>query len=229
MDTFEVFYVGIGREINYKRAYNKYSRNNWWKRVVNKTEYQVEILASNLIKEEACELEMLLIQEYGRKDLGKGNLVNMTDGGESNSGFVTPEHVKKKQSEARKGKPTVKGEAHPMFGKFGELHHNFNKVLSQETKDKIKKSLLGTKASIETKQKISKALLGKTRSEKTKALMRESFKGGNSSRARLVLCTETGIFYDCIKYASLAYNIKYGTLKDYLRGKHPNKTTLILC
>lgn len=76
----EVFYIGIGKE---SRAYEKYGRNEFWKRVVKKySNYEIQILKSDLTVEEAQELEIILIAWYGRRDLGLGTLVNLTDGGE---------------------------------------------------------------------------------------------------------------------------------------------------
>ena len=40
---------------------------------------------------------------YGRKDNGTGCLLNLTDGGEGRSGFVWPESLRKKCSEAQRG------------------------------------------------------------------------------------------------------------------------------
>lgn len=79
LDTHEVFYIGIG---NSSRPYKKSGRTRYWKNIVNKHNYYVEILQKNLSWDTACELEKLLIQEYGRRDLGTGCLVNMTDGGD---------------------------------------------------------------------------------------------------------------------------------------------------
>ena len=78
LDKNEVFYIGIGNE---KRPYTKKSRNKYWHNIVNKTEYRVDILFDDLSWEEACEKETEFIKLYGRKDLGKGTLVNMSDGG----------------------------------------------------------------------------------------------------------------------------------------------------
>ena len=78
-DNNEVFYVGVGRK---KRPYSMYSRNKFWYNIVNKTDYDVEILAKNLSAEDAYELEILLIKEYGRRDLKTGTLCNLTEGGE---------------------------------------------------------------------------------------------------------------------------------------------------
>jgi hypothetical protein len=94
-DTGEVFYVGIGNE---KRPYKKERRTKHWKSIVNKHGYTIEILKTDLTWEEACEEEINLIKLYGRKDLGLGTLVNMTDGGEGCNGFKHSEETKKKIS-----------------------------------------------------------------------------------------------------------------------------------
>lgn len=80
LDKNEPFYIGIGKKIN--RAYTKTKRNKHWNHIVNMTEYEVEILFDDLTWEEACEKEKEFIKIYGRRDLGTGTLVNMTDGGE---------------------------------------------------------------------------------------------------------------------------------------------------
>jgi len=81
LDKEEVFYIGIGK--NRSRAYNSSKgRSVYWKNIVAKTEYQVDILFEDLSWEEACEKEKELITLYGRRDLGLGTLVNLTDGGE---------------------------------------------------------------------------------------------------------------------------------------------------
>lgn len=81
-DTGEVFYVGKGCG---RRAYEKDNRNIYWKRIVNKYGYEIEILFNNLSEHEALTLEIEMIDKYGRKDLGLGLLVNLTDGGDGGS------------------------------------------------------------------------------------------------------------------------------------------------
>ena len=78
----QIFYVGYGTPL---RPYDKHGRNVFWVRTVNKHDYYVEILQENLIKDRAEQLEILTIAFYGRRDLGKGTLVNLTDGGEGTS------------------------------------------------------------------------------------------------------------------------------------------------
>ncbi len=50
---------------------------------------------------------------------------------------------------------------------------------------------------------------------------------GNKSKSRLVLDTDMGIFYSSAKEAANYKSINYNTLIDYLKGKYPNKTSLI--
>jgi hypothetical protein len=189
-DTNEVFYVGIGE--NEKRAYSKYNRNPYWHNIVNKHGYTINIIHTDISWKYACEIEKELIAKYGRKNLGLGNLVNCTDGGEGILGLVHSEETRQRISEAKKG------EKHHMFGKNlseetkqkisesikGEKHHMFGKNLSEETRQRIseaqkgeKNSMFGKIHSEETKQKISESIKGKTLSEETRKKMSEARKG----------------------------------------------------
>jgi hypothetical protein len=88
----EVFYIGIGQ--TKERAYSKVGRNLHWINTVEKYGYEVEILKSDLSWEDACELEQILIEYYGRKDLQKGSLVNLTAGGEGVQGYKHTEKTR---------------------------------------------------------------------------------------------------------------------------------------
>jgi len=83
-DTNEVFYVGIGKD--QYRAYSDRDRNKYWKNIVNKVGYIVQIVLEGVNYPEAFYTERYLIRYYGRKDLGLGLLVNVTDGGEGSPG-----------------------------------------------------------------------------------------------------------------------------------------------
>jgi hypothetical protein len=82
-DKDQVFYIGIGTDDKGKhtRAFSK-NRNRYWKRIVDKTDYEVEILFDDITKEDAINKEIEFISTYGRHDLGLGTLCNLTDGGE---------------------------------------------------------------------------------------------------------------------------------------------------
>lgn len=93
LDKNEIFYVGIGSDSKYKRAKNLSLRTDYFKKITNKSEYKLDIVFDNLSWEDACLKEIELIALYGRKDLGTGNLVNFTDGGEGRKGSqnkITP-------------------------------------------------------------------------------------------------------------------------------------------
>lgn len=99
-DNNEVFYIGIGK--TKRRAYRKDQRSKYWISYTNKYKYYVEILCDNISWEEACNKEKELICFYGRKDLGFGNLINMTDGGEGGFGRVLSDVHKRKISDYKK-------------------------------------------------------------------------------------------------------------------------------
>ena len=101
-DTNEIFYIGIAKKAT--RPYSKCDRNKHWKHIVNKYGYQIEIIQEVETWEDACELEMFLISEYGRKDLGLGNLVNMTDGGDGTLNHIITDECRQKIRESKLGK-----------------------------------------------------------------------------------------------------------------------------
>lgn len=123
LDTNEVFYIGVGtRPLNpqsltfnelHRRAFLKATRNPFWMNITTKTDYKVEIVQYFDTYEEVEAKEAELIKLYGRKDLGLGTLVNLTDGGKGQKNVHLKKHseeTKRKMSEASKGKP--KSEAH---------------------------------------------------------------------------------------------------------------------
>jgi hypothetical protein len=98
-DTNQVFYIGIAKLE--KRPYSKNGRNSFWKKIVNKVGFEVDILYDNLNWKKACQKEKELIKKYGRRDLGLGSLVNMTDGGDGNNNIIFSESTRKKMSLAK--------------------------------------------------------------------------------------------------------------------------------
>ena len=108
----EVFYIGIG---SLSRPYNKTHRNNFWKKVVEKyPDYEIQILKTDLTKEDACELEQMLVAWYGRRDCCGGTLVNLTDGGEATQGRIMEEWQRQAMSDRQKG--TMLGDENPNYG-----------------------------------------------------------------------------------------------------------------
>lgn len=121
----EVFYIGIG--VVKKRAYSKYGRNNYWHNTVNKFGYNIDILFDNIDYKEAQQIERYLIAYYGRKDIGKGNLVNMTDGGEGYLGMNQEERDKRALR----------------ISKYNRLNKDYSFTQTKEYKEKMALSTKG--------------------------------------------------------------------------------------
>jgi hypothetical protein len=102
LDTKEPFYIGIGTKRNcknfkpvYERAFEVKRRGSFWKNVVSKTDYEVEILLESDDYEFIKQKEIEFIALYKRKDCCNGTLVNLTDGGDGFLGRHTNETKQK--------------------------------------------------------------------------------------------------------------------------------------
>ena len=157
LDSNLPFYIGIGSDNLYKRAYSKHNRNKYWKNIINKTEYKVEIVLDDLDWENACAKEkefIALYKSYGYK------LSNLTDGGE---GLLNPaDKVRQKISQSKLG------EKNPFYGKkwskeklesfkvkmTGSNNPNYGKKISESQKLIIANAQKGRTKSDEEKEKI---------------------------------------------------------------------------
>jgi len=107
----EPFYVGKGKGYRYRSHIKPSSlfevshKNNVIKQIL-RSGYEIldciDIVASNLTEQQSLELEALLIEEIGRRDLGNGTLTNMTDGGENPSNHIPSLDTKQKTSDSLK-------------------------------------------------------------------------------------------------------------------------------
>lgn len=104
LDKNEPFYIGIGSDSTYKRANDKKGRNIFWQRIVNKTDYEIEILFDDLSWEDACIKEQEFINLYGRIDKKTGTLCNLTDGGDGCLNRILSKESKYKIGKSNKGK-----------------------------------------------------------------------------------------------------------------------------
>ena len=169
LDTNEVFYIGIGKKIEnynsfkseYRRAFSK-RRNKYWKNIVNKTEYEIEIMYEcedfKFIKDKEREF----IESYGRKDKNKGTLVNYTDGGEGTVGYVFTKEQLDKLSKSHIGNSNPhKGKSYEeAYGKdkAEEWKNNF-KEIRKGTHLGEKNPSFGKKHSLESKIKMGTPVL----------------------------------------------------------------------
>ena len=103
LDKNEPFYIGIGSDATYKRANSKFGRNRFWHNIVNKSNYEVEILLDNISWDYALNKEIEFIELYGRRIDG-GILSNLTKGGDGVLGFKNPKLSERNKIGLWKGK-----------------------------------------------------------------------------------------------------------------------------
>lgn len=216
-DTGHIFYIGKGHG---DRAYSK-QRSRYWHNKANKHGYTIEIIATGLTEHQAFDMEREFIAFYGRD-----RLVNLTDGGEGQSGFKITEN--QKNALCRKGAK-----------------------LSDETKEKLRKANIGKKQSIETINKRTKNQKGRkhneetikkmkiaqsNRSEDTRRKIGESRKGKPRPKhvidaivkkhSKPVICVETNQTFSSCKLAAdwlneIGYKSSQGRpISDCAKGKY---------
>jgi len=190
LDKNEPFYIGIGSDNRYQRAFCKKTRNNIWNKITNKTSYEVEILLDNLSVEDAKKKEIEFISLYKRIDNGNGVLANMTDGGEGCKGLIHTLESRIKMGDANRGKTISlenrkkvsefhKGKVTPEYVKRKISIAQMGRKHSQESIEKMRISSMNPVFSPETRLKISIANKGKVRSDETKRKLSIANSGAN--------------------------------------------------
>lgn len=151
------FYIGMGKgkritnhlrksvRVKYKQGtlfYNKLE-----KMIESKEFFSYRKIKENLTIKEAITIEVFLIKAIGRRDLKKGPLCNLTNGGEGHKGYVKSKELKERISKWGKGKK-----------------------LSEEHKRILREVNLGKKHSEETKRKISAVQKGIPKPKKPESI-----------------------------------------------------------
>jgi len=212
LDKNEPFYIGIGTKSNrnhpnikseYRRAFSKERKGSLiWNHIVNKTDYEVEILIESDNYEFIKEKEKEFIKLYGRINNETGILANMTDGGDGVLGYKVSKETREKMSKIAKGRK-----------------------LSEETIVKIVEARKGYKHSEETKRKISNKKLGKSLSKEHKDKL---FKGRDKHTNKPILQYDLeGNFireWESATIASKVLNFNRNCIRMCVRGerKHHN-------
>lgn len=219
LDKNEPFYIGIGSDSlgKFSRAKSK-SRNSIWKNIVSKTEYNIEIILDDLSWEEACLKEKEFISIYGKIYDNSGILANITDGGDGTLGtkWSKERHILISKK--------MKGRISPMKGK----------VCSKEHKQKVSLSKKGIPRPKYVIEALRNANIGRAipREQIEKGLETKRTKypdGVITSKYKLVLNVDSGIYYNSIKEAAESIPMKWQTLQGWLTGRYKNKSNMILC
>lgn len=153
------FYVGKGtgwRMVRHVRgqAHSQAVKNKIAKLAREGTEVLCERIDA-LDEQHAFFLEQCLIELFGRRDLGSGTLLNLTDGGEGMSGWRPTEATRAKLVENR-NRPEMK--------EIMRSAH-LGAKRSPETRAKIAAKAIGRKISDETRAKLSESRRGKKRTD----------------------------------------------------------------
>ena len=173
-DTGEIFYVGKGMG---RRAFDKFHRSNYWKRIEAKHGVRVEFIKQAITELESIQLEIQTIYTYRRAGL---DLINMTDGGDGTTGYSHTEDHRKKMSDLQTGANN------PRFGKPGTRK---GAKATEEQIERMRRSHLGKELPEEQRRKIREStklarqgiktlgMTGQIHSEDTKEKMRQKALG----------------------------------------------------
>lgn len=167
------FYIGKGK--NARDLSRK--RNRYWKNIEAKHGFVAKKLKENLTEQDAWDLEIALIAQYGKLIDNTGCLANITDGGEGASGTIHTPETKAKWSSAKKGKTWEEIYGIEQAAAIREKRKTHKRIQSDETRRKISESKQGEKNpmfgkthTIKTKEKLSQAKIGKPSNSKGKKL-----------------------------------------------------------
>lgn len=187
-DTNEIFYIGKG---NHKRPYDVYNRNRYWRHVVNKHGFSVQIVAEHELESDAYKHEKELIAHYKKIGLP---LVNLTDGGEGASGMPKSEETKAKISKAKKDIPNlkIKGNLNP------------SKRLDVRLKKSISMKSFYINGGINS-------MFGKKRPDLAKFNKLNPRLGSNNHKSKSIIVNN--IKYESILIASKSTGINHATLR----------------
>lgn len=175
----EPIYVGKGKDnrayVHLKRKDSCHFINRLQKMKREGIEPVITFLCKDVDEELAFLCEVMAIEKYGRKDLGKGPLLNLTDGDDGTSGYkhtdedkqrIRDKHIGMKHTE--KTKKLISelqiGKTHTPESVAKRAASNTGKTRTDETRKKMSEWQIGRKMSDEARTRMS-ASASKPRSE----------------------------------------------------------------
>lgn len=141
LDKNEPFYIGKGTvnlkkrgRKRYWRAYVKNGRSKFFKNIIKKTKYKVQIFFESDDLDLTLRKEAEFIRLYGRKNLDEGILVNLSDGGEKGGKQILTPEIRLRMSEVQKdrlknGFPPNNRKTTFVYDKQGSFIRKYDSVL----------------------------------------------------------------------------------------------------
>lgn len=163
------------------RAIQKYGWDN----------FEHEIVASNLTKEEADNFERLLIKKLELTNPNKG--YNLQDGGSHGQpSELSRENIRKAAQKRNQNQEWRRKQSESHIGlQVGEKNGMYGKKHTSETKEKLREASLGKHPTDETKEKMSKShageknsMFGKHHKDETKQKISNKVSGANNPKSR---------------------------------------------
>lgn len=182
------FYVGKGQG---RRAHSTKDRNKHWRHVDAKHGRDLRFIDANLTEDRAFELEGFLIDFIGRADLGRGPLVNMTDGGEGHAGYCQSQDLRDRRGAKLKGLKRTPEQRASMSASMKGIPK------SAEHREKIRQSMLKKGVNPAFRLAGLAALRGRVLSAESRAKIK-----ANQPHARKVICVETGQVFENLEDAA---------------------------
>lgn len=243
VDTGRVFYIGKGKG---RRAFQRQSRNRYWRHIVRKHGFVAHIIFDNLSEQDALRLETALTYAYGMDQLAV-----LTAGGAGTAGFQHSPETKARMSATRRGRIhsseakarmslAVKSSAVEMERRTEKWRSDNNPSKCQVNRTKSSERMVDNNPmfSAETVEKMRRAKLGRTLSDEHKALISEALRGekhplfgkerstetcskmreGNRWRMKSVR-TLCGLTFESTKAAAIATGARQGNIVNCCRGR----------
>lgn len=167
----------------------------------------------------AHELEIFWIKEFnswrGNNQFG----LNLTTGGKGTANRLLTGNSLKRRIGSRSG------EKNANFGKKFTDEHRLKLSLARKGKPSPNKGRVHT---LQSRINMSKGLKGRVSPNKGKIMSLEQRQklSESHSRAKLVLNFENGIYYNSVLTAAESIGINDSTLRYWLNGRYPNRSSL---
>ena len=210
---------------------NGYKQCSYFYRAIQKygwDNFEHEIIASNLTKDEADNFERLLINKLDLLNINKG--YNLQDGGShGRPSKISKVNIKNAAQKRNQNEEWHRKQSESHIGlQVGEKNGMYGKKHSEESKQKQREASLGKHHSEETRLKMSEShtgernsMYGKSHSDKTKQKISDSNKGVNNAKAKKVnQYSLDGVLiktWDYIKQATKILGIPYQNISRCCR------------